>query len=140
MAYMFLPKGSILAFINPAIPATRNYLTEHNRGALNVDVERIEKTHRMANGIMRKYVIADKRTFTVSWENIPHIASKTVDGKWAGGEIENWYNTYIGPFIVEVSTQTSLSQYTVMFTNFSKSIQKRGVYDFWNLDITLEEV
>ena len=33
-----------------------------------------------------------------------------------------------------------LEQFKVMISDFSKSVEKRGVVDLWNLSITLEEV
>lgn len=57
-----------------------NAVTDHNRSELGIDPERIESRKRMANGTMRKYFVADKHTFTVSWNDIPHLASQTVDG------------------------------------------------------------
>jgi len=141
MAVLVLPKGSMISFINPAVPGTKNRLSEHNRQPVEISVERIEKSHRMANGYMRKYVIADKRTFSLSWNGLPHIASKTVDGKWGGREIENWYNTFAGPFIIEIlDGDGTTTQYTVMFTDYSRTVNKRGAYDFWDVSCTLEEV
>lgn len=141
MAYVNLPKGSIMRWINPASPTVKNALSEHNRAPLAVSVERIEKTHRMANGTMRKYIVADKRTFSTSWEGLPSVASKTVDGKWGGEEIENFYNTVPGAFTIEiVAGDGTIDSYQVMFKDFSKTIEKRGVYDFWNIDLSLEEV
>lgn len=141
MPVVYLPKGSIMKWIDPALPGTENAISEHNRKPVQVEVERIEKTHRMANGTMRKYVVADKRTFSTSWEGLPNVASKTVDGKWGADEIENFYNTITGPFTLKIiGGDGSVKTYTVMFTNFNKSIARRGVYDFVDVDITLEEV
>ncbi len=140
MGYVKLPKGAIIKFIDPLTPTIKNPLTEHNRAPLSIDVERIEKSNRMANGYMRRYIVADKRTFSVSWENLPHAAINTVDGKWGGREIENWYNT-MGSFILEIiEGDGTRTQYNVAFSDFSKTITKRGVYDFWTLDISLEEL
>jgi hypothetical protein len=94
----------------------------------------------MANGLMRKYVIADKRTFSTSWEGLPHAATRTVDGKWGGREIEAFYNAQAGPFNLEiVDGDATVHVYSVMFTEFSKTITRRGSYDFWNISITMEE-
>jgi hypothetical protein len=118
-----------------------NAITDHNRGQLNVDVERIEKKQRMANGIMRKYIVADKRTFGVQWSMLPKLTSQTVDGFWGGEAIENFYNTVPGPFSLEITDgDGEVYTYTVMFSDFSKNVQKRGVVDFWEVSITLEEV
>lgn len=122
-------------------------ITEHNRKPLSIDVERIERKSRMVNGTMRKYVVADKHTFSTSWDMLPKAALKTVDAKWGGYDIEKFYNAQKGSFTLTVTDislgagEASLStDYTVMFSNFSKEITKRGVLDFWTISVTMEEV
>ena len=118
-----------------------NEITEHNRKPLNIDIEPIENSSRMANGRLRKYTIARKKKFSTSWEMLPKGVSFAVDGKWAGGAIENFYNTTFGSFSLEITNiDTTTETYTVMFSDFSKEIVKRGTQDFWNISITLEEV
>jgi len=194
-------------------------ITEHNRQSLSVSVDRIENMKRMANGTMRKYVIADKRKWSTSWDSLPDVTSATVDGKEGGLYIENFYNTTPGAFTLKImpiiataldpitltdagdlittttphkfqvgdtiqlgtitsttgvtvnttyyvktiptdytltlsatsggatltlttnGTTTNLSHvYTVMITDFGKTIKKRGRVDEYDVDITLEEV
>lgn len=118
-----------------------NAITEHNRKPLNIDVERIERATRMANGKMRKYVVADKKTFSTSWDMIPKGVSFAVDGKWSGDGIEQFYNNQKGSFNLEIKNIDGTSEsYTVMFSDFSKEIVKRGAQDFWNISVTMEEV
>lgn len=118
-------------------------VTDHNRAAVSVDVERIETAKRMANGLMRKYYVADKRTFSTSWEMIPNAAGFTVDGHGGADDIENFYNTTEGAFTLELTLGNSpytVKTYTVMFTDFSKKLNKRGKFDFYDVDVTMEEV
>jgi len=118
-----------------------NLITEHNRSALDVDVERIESSNRMSNGTLRKWVVADKRTFSCSWDLLPAISTKTVDGKWGGVDIETFYNSNPGSFTLTIVNTHATDTYTVVFTDFSKSVEKRlGTSDWWNVSITLEEV
>lgn len=118
-----------------------NKISDHNRSSLSIEVERIERKNRMANGSMRKFVIADKRTFSCSWEMLPKSAAKTVDGFWGGSEIENFYNTTPGSFTLTLANaDNSTSTYTVMFSDFSREIVKRGSVDFWNISVSMEEV
>src|SRR5665647_2975213 len=95
MSLVFMPKGSIMLWNNVSI-------TEHNRQPLAVTVERIENMKRMADGTMRKYVIADKRKWVTSWESLPDVTSATVDGKEGGLYIENFYNTTPGAFTLKI--------------------------------------
>jgi hypothetical protein len=116
-------------------------VTDHNRSGLSIDVERIETKQRMANGTMRKYVIADKRTFSVSWEMLPSTTADTVDGYWGGEAIRDFYDSNAGSFTLTITYDDGNSEdIEVMFSDFSFEVVKRGVYDFWNLDINLEEV
>jgi hypothetical protein len=118
-----------------------NPITEHNRKALNIDPERIERSQRMANGRLRKYVVADKKKFSTSWDMLPKDMAFAVDGKWAGDEIVNFYNITKGSFTLTITNgDDSTETYTVMFSDFSKEIVKRGAYDFWNISVTMEEV
>lgn len=133
-APMKFPKNALMEW-------NGNKVTDHNRSDLSVDVERIESTKRMANGTLRKYVIADKRKFSVSWDDLPHAGAWAVDGYWGGQEIESFYNTNAGAFTLKVTNGDGTSQsFTVVFSGFSKNITKRGVYDFWQVDVSMEEV
>lgn len=89
-------------------------LSDHNRQPINVDIERLEKRERTINGRMRSYHIADKRKFSLSWDNIPSrafsqkpmfdadgkvangVISHTVDGGAGGAEMLEWYKKTVG--------------------------------------------
>lgn len=131
---VYMPKGSIMKWAGNAI-------TEHNRSELSISPKRIETSKRMANGMLRKYVIADKREFSVSWDMVPDATLATADKKWGGTAIEAFYNNTPGAFILTVTDGSGVAtDYTVVFTDFSKVINKRGKYDAWDIDVTLEEV
>lgn len=97
-------------------------VSDHNRGPLDFGVQRIENRQRMVNGRMRSYFIADKRTLTISWENLPSRSfgsnpnfststgkpdsatdQYTIDGGAGGGELLEWYETHYGTFYVFLS-------------------------------------
>jgi hypothetical protein len=118
-----------------------NAITEHNRKPLNIDTERIGRDQRMANGHLRKYVVADKKKFSISWDMLPKGVSFAVDGKWAGDAIESFYESTRGSFTLEITNiDATVETYTVMFSDFSKEIVKRGTQDFWNISVSMEEV
>jgi len=52
-------------------------LTDHNREPIEINPELIENQSRMANGKMRKYVIAKKNTISTSWSFLPSNDSST---------------------------------------------------------------
>jgi hypothetical protein len=107
---------------------------------------------------LRRYSVAKKRTFQFSWTNLPskrnssyngRTGLSTVDDGWAGEEIEAFFIANDGAFQMKLrkgvdeakaSNDATIETVTVMITDFSKSVVKRGVVDLWDLDITLEEV
>lgn len=116
-------------------------VSDHNRSDLSVDVERIETAKRMANGTMRKYWVADKRTFSTSWSMLPNTNAFTVDGHAGADDLENFYNSTIGSFDMRLTYGNAPEKlYAVMFTDFSKTLTKRGKFDFYEVDVTMEEV
>ncbi len=124
-----------------ALKFASNYVTDHNRSDLGIDWERIEKVNRMANGTMRKYVIADKRTFSSSWDNVPHSATFTVDGKWGANEMKTFYLATPGAFTLPVTHGDAPTQTVqVMFSKFDCQLSKRGRYDMYSVSLTLVEV
>jgi hypothetical protein len=52
-------------------PTTTYQLTDHNRQPIKLDYEIIEKANRMADGTLRKYVVARKKKFSTSWQMLP---------------------------------------------------------------------
>lgn len=129
-------------FIKPALMTwDGNKVTDHNRDAVSVDVTRIEEATRMANGTMRKYVIADKRTFSTAWSDLPQSADYTVDGFWGKNEIENFYNITPGSFTLKLFYgDGTIGTFTVYLNKFSAEISKRGAFDFWKVSVELDEV
>lgn len=134
-----------MTFARPAlITLGTGVLTDHNRSELGINVERIETRNRMANGTLRKYWVADKHTFSVSWTDVPKIASQTVDGKWSGSEIRDFFHSPAGrgSFQLTVTDHKGVnSVYTVVITDFSHTVKKRWAnWELWDFNLTLEEV
>ena len=142
MAAMVMPKGSIIKVATTAAPTTKFALTEHNRNEFTMDVERIERSQRMHNGRMRKWFIADKRSWNVSWDLVPHNAANTLDGFWGGQDIETWFLAHPDEFYLWIRKPDGTEeQVLVMFRDgINKSVQKRGAHELWNISITVEEV
>lgn len=84
-------------------------LTDHNRQPIQYAPQRIEQVQRMANGSMRKFVVANKGIYDTSWQALPSasqvISSQsgaylssyqpTVDGKMGGAFIKAFYDSYV---------------------------------------------
>lgn len=138
------------------------YLTDDGRAEMSVSSVRIETRERMINGTMRTWHVADKKTFSTSWTNIPSrardedggpIISETYGNAgthWAAGsELLDWYDSHTGGFWALMiydreNNYDSIYSYdlvNVTFLEMSHSVQKRGkTSDLWNMSMSLEEV
>lgn len=138
--------------------------SDHSRQPLNVNAKRIESAVRMANGSLRKYYVATKHEFSVSWDLLPHTSNYCVDGFMGALELERFYEDNFGAFQLTVVTgqiakpgdasyehpaDASSNQrraykadkYNVHFTDFSKEVVKRGnAYDMYNVSLGMEEI
>lgn len=135
-----------MAFALDAIMKWQNATTtirpsDHARSELNVTDNRIGSSDRMANGRLRKYHVADKRSWSCSWDLLPAPTSYTADGHAGGKEIEAFYRATRGEFQMTITNKdSSLDEtVTVVFSDYSRSVAKRGAYDMWNVNVTLEE-
>lgn len=138
-------------------------LTDHNRQPIDITPELIEAQNRMANGSLRKYVIAQKNKISTSWDFLPTAPTETVDGNYAGAWIESFYKSNINlPIYVKIvqseidpdastnsvpfnynfkSALTGSKTYQVFITNFSKIIRKRtSVSDYVDISIEFTEI
>lgn len=142
-----------------ATDPTWQKITEHNRRPLEIDTNRIENVKRMSNGTLRKYFIADKKSFSVSWDMLPSRSTITVDGGYGAVDIHEYYSSSKGQstFKVKVVYGQKLSGesiversdvYTVNFTQCNLTLSNRNVkgattdpaQEFWSLSIAMEEV
>jgi hypothetical protein len=154
---MFLPRGSILYIeakdllaSTPGTTKTWNKVTEHNRSALELSTERIEKIVRTSNGTLRKNHIADKRKFQLSWDMLPSYRTLTVDGGWGAEDLRSFYFGDEGKqsFNIRVNlAKTGLDQstsgfesYTVIISSCNFTVVKRGLQPHWNVSLSLDEV
>lgn len=70
-----------MKLVRPSIAQLVSYdgqvlnLTDHGREPVSIDYQLIENSQRMADGRMRKYVIASKKTITFTWSMIPSLSN-----------------------------------------------------------------
>ena len=144
-----LPVGSAL-FIQDG-GGTWQKLTEHNRAPVSLGVDRIEQTARMSNGSLRKLFIADKKSVSTSWNNIPSYSTMTVDAGWGAEDIKAFYLSAKGQGTFNVRIAYNLArteEFVASFTSCSFNMNKRNVKGkaadtaqaFWDVSISLEEV
>lgn len=135
---------------------TTLYLTDDNRQPLQAASERIESRRRMIDGTMRSVYVADKYSFSTSWENIPSRKLNgsdlvTSDGYGAGIDIKDWYEANFDDFWMllvydndddnAVGSGVNVEKYNVFFDSFDFTVVKRGQFnDLWDVSIDLVEV
>ena len=116
--------GATTAETNPNLLDQFIILSDHNRGDMQFNTQRIEQRERTINGRMRSYHIADKLNISVSWNMLPSRGyaglpgysettglspdirttdEYTADGGAGGGEILDWYENHQGPFWMYLS-------------------------------------
>jgi hypothetical protein len=129
-------------------------LTDHNRDPIDISTELIETQARMANGRMKKYVIAQKNTITASWTYVPSKTSETADLNHGAAWLESFYRSNVGsPIYVKVvesglngsgnfvTAQNTSKVYTVFMNNFSKTIINRTkLSDYVDMSIEFTEI
>jgi phosphoenolpyruvate synthase/pyruvate phosphate dikinase len=119
-----------------------NPVTEANRSALSVTTEKLMEEKRMVNGTLRRYVVAEKRRWKLSWQDLFSKTEWVVDGAWSGEDMYQFYLDNPGEFTLTVTFGDGTSeQVLVMFEDFSYDVTRRTVdFDFWDVDLSLVEV
>jgi muramidase (phage lysozyme) len=118
--------------------------SDHGRESLTVSTNRIEVTRRTANGSRRRYHIADKVSFDVSWTSLPGQSTNTVDGKLGAEELEAMYQLSLATGEVDVrlaNKDLTDTTYAMHISNFSKRINKRFATGYYyDVSISFEEI
>lgn len=151
------------AGISVSLDGTTWYkLTDHNREVIDITNNPIERSNRMANGKMRKYVISNKRSFSTSWTNLPSQTANTVDTNHSSAWLSAFYqaNVFIPVYIKLVNAidttptigsipdestylPSSLTSQTIkcFITKFDLKVKKRMVaYDYVDMSIEFTEI
>lgn len=141
---MTLSKGSVLEIEKDSVFYK---MSEHNRAPIDVSSIRIENVKRTANGTARKFFTAEKKRISTSWEMLPSTTALTVDGGWGATDLKTFYESAAGKgsFRIKLNyaengVNNLTGPYTVIFTECSFTLVKRGLEAHWNVSITLEEV
>jgi hypothetical protein len=153
----YLPRGSAIQiyardlYANPA-DTTKDWirLSEHNRSEIGISIQRIEQSQRMANGSLRKFFVADKKQFSVSWNMLPGSRIYTIDNEWGALDLIEFYNSSEGQSTFDIRlnfAKTGTNQessgyepYTVSCTSFNATLVRRGEIPFYNISMSMEQV
>lgn len=71
-------------------------LTDHNRQPFDINYEIIEKSSRMADGTMRKFVVSKKKKLKTSWTDVPSATGVPVNQKGSGNTVQGLTMTVDG--------------------------------------------
>ena len=137
-------------------------LSDHSRSPLTVNYELIEKSSRMADGTMRRYVVNKKATFSCQWTMLPTIRSHVADGNADARDMKEFYDRYCyAPLELELYYMTNASERglavyppvqgsatyahkeskAVYWTSFSFEVVKRlRNFDYWNVTSEFTEI
>lgn len=134
----FQTKAIIQIYLeDPSIPgstAVGYTLTDHNRQPLQISYERIEKSDRMADGTMRRFITANKKKLSTSWSDLPSNSGIEfiADGNLGGAFLKSFFEenvfqtvwvkvTYAEEAWRQVSSLNSSNNYTSN-TTFKPSV------------------
>lgn len=133
-----LPIGPGMTF---KVGATEYKLTDHNRSEISIGKDRIENRKRMADATMRSFVVANKRSYKVSWEWLPREDNQTCDGFWGAKSLIDFHDATNGAFQLILTYGDSTEETrTVFFSDFNSVLRKRSKYtDLYDVDLSLEE-
>ena len=153
MPAIYLPVGSLI-YLNTTLK-----LSDHNRQPVSIQTNRIEKQQRMANGTLRKFFIADKKSINVNWNMLPSLSTFTADGGYGAIDLRSFYEGTAAKASGALSGRsnfdvtlvyggTATQTFNMVFTSCSFELVKRNVkqvqgdtaQEFWNVSISLEEV
>jgi len=153
MPAIYLPVGSLI-YLNTTLK-----LSDHNRQPVSIQTNRIEKQQRMANGTLRKFFIADKKSINVTWNMLPSLSTFTADGGYGAIDLRSFYEGTAAKASGALSGRsnfdvtlvyggTATQTLNMVFTSCSFELVKRNVkqvsgdtaQEFWNVSLSLEEV
>lgn len=96
----------------------------------------------LASGKIVKYIKAEKRVFTVSWEFLPQTSAYTSDHKGARNELRSICYTGATTTVVVRNVIGGSETYTVFVEEYSEAIQRRDPTTgniLYNVNISLRE-
>lgn len=131
-----------MIFAKPALLQVGSLvLSDHNRSEVSIDWEIFQKETRTANATLRKYHVAKKNNFSVSWDNLPATDADTVDGYAGAEDMDDFFDSNFGALTLTMRfDHDDIRTYTVMVKSFSITPKKRGIYTFYDASLALEEV
>ena len=135
-----------------------NYVYERQQGETVVSLVFDVSVGTLMGGITGTYQVVatiDFNNVVTNWLNSMPTSEFTADGGAGGADLLQWYRNTHGPFWVYLSYDNYPNfegntdvwnqfnkysdRYMMYFTSFNYSVEKRGLYDMWNVSVSLEE-
>lgn len=157
--------GATTEFDSTSTVSTGGILTlsDHSRSQLSVNYEVIEKSNRMADGTMRRYIVSKKRKFSCQWSMLPTIRGQVADGNADARDMKEFYDKYcyselqMSLFYMQNATERGkpTSNYNrtldanhyietpinVFWSGFNFDVAKRlRNFDYWNVSAEFTEI
>ncbi|MGH0052417.1 MAG: hypothetical protein ACQ5SW_03375 [Sphaerochaetaceae bacterium] len=117
-------------------------LSDHGRGPMQEELERIENARRTARGRRRKYHINDMLTFSLDWEKLPEDSSNTADGLLGVAEMAEMVADNPGALTMSIRMRDSYDRvYSVHIIGFTVTTTYRYTDDtYYDCSLTLEQI
>lgn len=117
-------------------------LSDQDRSPLTEAYEVIENTRRTAKGQRRRYFIAQKRTFSLSWSRLPGQTANTVDGGIGADPMKTMFDSETDTVTLRIKDRSgSNTDVSVHIVDFERELIYRYSDDhYYSVSITFEEV
>ena len=126
-------------------------LSDHSRSPLSINYDVLSKSERMADGTLKRYVVARKKIIQCDWSMLPTIRSHVADGNADARDLKEFYESNLFKTMSMTLSynrnhtersgaayQETLSAY---WTAFSFDVVKRYKnFDYWNITAEFTEI
>lgn len=116
-------------------------LTDQGRTYSSARDER-SQTVQLASGLTKKYFMAVKYSFNLSWDMLPSTSAQTFDGKAARDSIKTLVDTQSTLTLIVRTPIGSASTFTVWVDSYSEDIVRRDYTNnviWYNVKLDLKE-
>lgn len=126
-------------------------LSDHSRSPLSITYDVLSKSERMADGTLKRYVIARKKIIQCQWSMLPTIRSQVADSNADARDMKEFYESnlfksmtmslYYNRNHTERAGGAYLETVPVYWNNFTFDVVKRYKdFDYWNVTAEFLEI
>jgi hypothetical protein len=126
-------------------------LSDHSRSPLSITYDVLSKSDRMADGTLKRYVVARKKIIQCQWSMLPTIRAHVADGNADARDMKEFYESNLYRQMDMTMnfhrnhTERAGTNYSesvaVYWNSFSFEVVKRYKdFDYWNVTAEFLEV